>query len=43
MENSNMYVDNYIVEFLIDQKSYFCIWHTDEKDVFWMEENLSIP
>ena len=42
MENTNMYVDNYIVEFLIDQKSYFCIWHTDDKDVFWMEEDKII-
>ncbi|MDE5778982.1 MAG: hypothetical protein K2I10_10835 [Lachnospiraceae bacterium] len=42
MENSNMYVDNYIVEFPIDQKSYFCIWHSDERDVFWTEKDKII-
>ena len=35
----DIYVDNYIVKFLIDPKPYFCIWHSDEKDVFWMEKD----
>lgn len=45
MKNNNMYVDNCIVEFLINQKSYFCIWHSDindgpdDRDVFWTEKD----
>lgn len=38
-ENSSMKKDNYIVEFLILQKSYFCVWHSDDKDVFWAENS----
>lgn len=34
-----MFINNYIVEFLIYHKSYFCIWHSDIKDIFWIEEN----
>lgn len=29
----------YIVEFLIDKKSHFCIWNSDETDVFWTEKD----
>ena len=42
MKNRDMYVNNYIIEFLINKKSYFCIWNTDEKDVFWTEKNKII-
>ena len=42
MKGNNMHADNYIVEFLIDKKSYFCIWHSDERDVFWTEKDKII-
>lgn len=31
--------ENYIVEFVILEETYYCIWYSDDEDLFWLSDN----
>ena len=31
--------DNYIVEFVILEETYYCIWYSNDEDLFWLSDN----